>query len=234
MKANAQLETQGFAGQMHGASLPDLIQMQCLSMVTRAVRVDANSVTGHIYFAGGQVIHACVGVLVGEAALFEMLCWKNGTFTFEEGLRAPDETVTRHWQGILLEAAQLEDEEARERSPDDPPHYPAILAVNRFMTKHPIEELRSDPDVISFVQSDSEGNLLESKGDEAESLQAGFAYAMQLLQLVGASLGAEGLQEVHCQGKEMKALGLVRNDSAAIVLTTPRANLGTMAKALLK
>ena len=216
---------------MHSTSLSDLIQMQCLSMATRAVRVEANSVTGHIYFGGGQIIHACVGLLSGDAALFEMLSWKNGTFTFEESGRAPDESVTRSWQGILLEAAQLEDESGE--SSETAPHYPAVVPINRFMPKHSLEELREDTDIVSFARSDTEGNLLDSKGEDAESLHGGFAYAMQLLHLVGATLGAEHLHEVNLQGKEQKALCLLHDDLTTVVLANARVNLGSLTKKLI-
>lgn len=218
---------------MLGASLPDLIQMQCLTMVTRAVRVDANSVTGRIYFAGGQIVHASVGMLSGEAALFEMLGWKNGTFTCEDGVRAPDETVTRHWQGILLEAAQREDELLREGPGEAKPNYPAVVSRSNIpMRKHPIEELRPDPEVVGFVQSDSEGTLLGSKGDDAENLQAGFAYVCGLLQLVGSDLGLENLREIQLSGKNRKALCLLEGDLSTVVVTTPKTNLAVLAKQL--
>ncbi|RYD66420.1 MAG: DUF4388 domain-containing protein, partial [Verrucomicrobiaceae bacterium] len=177
MKSHAHAESNGFAGQMSGATLPDLIQMQCLSMITRAVRVDANSVTGRIYFAGGQIVHATVGMLTGEAALFEMFSWKNGTFTCEDGVRAPDESIERHWQSILLEAAQREDEQTGQGGGEEKPNYPAVVPLpDTLMTKHPMEELRPDPEILGFVQSDSEGTILDAKGDDPENLQACFAY----------------------------------------------------------
>ncbi|MHA3772120.1 DUF4388 domain-containing protein [Verrucomicrobiota bacterium sgz303538] len=231
MKTHVQAESHGFAGQMLGASLPDLIQMQCLSMASRAVRVDANSVTGHIYFAGGQIIHASVGVLTGDAALFEMLGWKNGTFTYEESIRSPDETVTRHWQSVLLEAAQREDE--RLGSGENLPNYPAVVSLpGAIMTKHPIEELRTDPEITSFVKSDSEGTLLDSKGEDSESLQAGFAYVFELLQLVGTSLGLENLHEIQLIGKNQKALCLFQDGITTAVLASPKTNLVALAKKL--
>lgn len=230
MNSQTQVAAEGFAGQVLGTSLPDLIQMQCLTLASRAVRVDAESVTGRIYFSGGQVIHATVGMLTGEAALFEMLRWKNGTFDFEDS-HAAQETVTRHWQSILLEAAQREDELA---GGDVAPSYPSVVALpETLMTKNPIHELRSDPDVVSFVQSDIEGTLLESHSDDPENLQAGFAYVLQLLQLAGTSLGAETLREVHFQGKEHRALCVLDHEHVTAVVTSPRANLAALSKKLI-
>lgn len=233
VEPSGSLEPNGFAGQMLGASLPDLIQMQCLTMVTRAVRVDANSVTGRIYFAGGQIVHASVGMLSGEAALFEMLSWKNGTFTCEDGVRSPDETVTRHWQGILLDAAQREDELRGGSAGENRSDFPAVVSrSNNTMRKHPIEELQPNPEVIGFVQSDSEGTLLGSKGEDPENLQAGFAYVCGLLQLIGSSMGLENLREIQLSGKSQKALCLLEGDVSTVVVTTPKANLAALAKQL--
>ncbi len=215
---------------MLGTSLPDLIQMQCLNMTSRAVRVDAESVTGRIYFAGGQIIHATVGMLSGEAALFEMLRWKYGTFSFEDDSSAQHETVMRHWQSILLEAAQLEDETALQSGASP---YPSVVSLPEpFMPRNLIHELRADPEVVSFVQSDSEGILLESQSEDPENLQAGFAYVLQLLQLAGTSLGAESLREVHFQGKEHRALCIVDYTHTTAMVTTPKANLANLARKL--
>ena len=166
---------------MPGTTLADLIQFQCLSMSTRAVRVEASSAHGRIYFTGGQIVHASVGTLSGEPALFEMLSWKNGTFVIEEGNRPSEETITRQWHSLLLEAAQMADENAA-------PSYLAVLPdAPANMNRYPLDELRADPDVTAFAYSDTTGTLLDSKGAEAETLHAGYAYALELFQLIDGS-----------------------------------------------
>src|SRR5258708_32031848 len=91
MSSSAMLAHKGFDGVIQGATLADLIQMECLALTTRAVRVDGVGRTGRLFFTGGQVVHAEVGDLKGELALFEMIRWSTGSFTIEEGVRPMDE-----------------------------------------------------------------------------------------------------------------------------------------------
>ena len=65
MNSSAVPTSKGFEGVIQGATLSDLIQMECLALTTRAVRVDRGASSGRIYFAGGQVVHAELGALQG-------------------------------------------------------------------------------------------------------------------------------------------------------------------------
>jgi len=217
---------------MLGATLQDLIQMECLALATRAVRVSTEDRSGLIYFAGGQVVHAKVGDVVGEDAVFEMLTWKNGGFIIQEGVKPTDETITRHWQGLLLEAAQRSDETSFAASMAEGSGDVIQLNKAQFMQRDPLLQVMDDPEVISGVQFSEDGSLLESKGDDPENMQAAFAFTIELLRLVGQSLGAENLKEVDLQGRQNKALCVLNEKSVACFVTTPKANLGQMSKKL--
>lgn len=233
MRTNAQTATKGFEGVMLGATLQDLIQMECLALATRAVRVSTEDRSGLIYFAGGQVVHAKVGDVVGEDAVFEMLTWKNGGFIIQEGVKPTDESITRHWQGLLLEAAQRSDETSFAASMAEGGGEVIQLNKAQFMQRDPLLQVMDDPEVISGVQFSEDGSLLESKGDDPENMQAAFAFTIELLRLVGQSLGAENLKEVDLQGRQNKALCVLNEKSVACFVTTPKANLGQMSKKLL-
>jgi len=232
MRSNVQAATKGFEGVMLGATLQDLIQMECLALATRAVRVSTEDRSGLIYFAGGQVVHAKVGDVVGEDAVFEMLTWKNGGFIIQEGVKPTDETITRHWQGLLLEAAQRSDETSFAASMAEGSGDVIQLNKAQFMQRDPLLQVMDDPEVISGVQFSEDGSLLESKGDDPENMQAAFAFTIELLRLVGQSLGAENLKEVDLQGRQNKALCVLNEKSVACFVTTPKANLGQMSKKL--
>ena len=98
-------KSESFTGIAGSVTLGDLIQMECSVMATRAVRIDRGETSGRIYFARGQVIHAEVGELAGETALFEMLRWKSGHVVVADGVHPATETIDRHWQSLLLAAA---------------------------------------------------------------------------------------------------------------------------------
>ncbi|MEI9893642.1 MAG: DUF4388 domain-containing protein [Chthoniobacter sp.] len=74
------------------------------------MRVAGEGTSGRLFFTGGQVVHAEVGEMKGEVALFEMLRWATGSFTIEEGVRPIEESIQRDWHNLLLEAAHHADE----------------------------------------------------------------------------------------------------------------------------
>src|SRR5262245_28282411 len=152
MKTSASPVNRGFEGIILGAALPDLIQMECLAMSTRAVRVERGDKLGRIFFAGGQIVHAELGDLKGEPALFEMLSWVGGSFEIEDGLRPMDETITRDWHGLLIEAAHTADEKAANSSSPAPNPMTAIPMI----PTSPAEVFR-DPDVTSAVHFSEDG-----------------------------------------------------------------------------
>lgn len=212
---------------MLGAALPDLIQMECLAMSTRAVRVERGSKMGRIFFAGGQIVHAELGDRTGEPALFEMLGWVGGSFEIEDGLRPMDETITRDWHGLLIEAAHLADETAAAQSPPAPNHMTAIPMI----PTSPAEVLR-DPDVTSAVHYTEDGTLIESRAEDAETMQATFAYVTQLVRLIGEGLGLEDLKEIHATASEHKALTVINDTRITALVTPPKANIINLAKKL--
>ena len=227
MPSAAILTQKGFDGVIQGATLADLIQMECLALTTRAVRVDGVGVIGRLFFAAGQVVHAEVGELKGEAALFEMLRWSTGSFSIEEGVRPIDQTIERDWHNVLLEAAHFADEGVQVTLPGSVVPLPPPKSIAESMN-----EAFNDPDILHAAYFSEDGTLLAAKGDDPESLQCTFAYVVQLLRHVGASLGAENLKEINLLAPEQKALCLVDEKNTTVLITTPKANFGTLARKL--
>jgi hypothetical protein len=230
--------SRGFDGIIQGATLPDLIQMECLAMSTRAVRVERGPHRGRIFFAGGQVVHAELDDLTGEEALFEMLRWTGGVFEFEEGIRSMEETITRQWQGLLIEAAQRADETAAFPNPNSQSaSFTTTTSTPKTMTAIPMiptppAEVFRDPEVKSAVQFSEDGELLESRSDDPETMQATFAFVTQLLRLVGGSLGAEHLREVQVIAPDEKAVCVISDTETTAIIATGRANISNLVKKL--
>ena len=95
----------------------------------------------------------------------------------------------------------------------------------------PAEVLR-DPDVTSAVHYTEDGTLIESRADDAETMQATFAYVTQLVRLIGEALGLEDLKEVHVTAGEHKALTVVKDTRITALVTSPKANIANLAKKL--
>jgi hypothetical protein len=218
----------GFQGLIHGATLADLVQMECLGMTTRTVRIDGAEQSGRIFFASGQVVHAEVGELRGDAAFTELIGWQDGSFTIEEGVRPYAETITRHWQSLLLAAAHHQDESIDPIPKTQFNPTPIMQSIN----DPAVAEVFGDSEVQSAVFFTEDGTLVEGKGPTQEDLHATFSYVVQLTRLIGESLGAENLQEIQIAAPDYRGLCVIREAGTAVVLTTAKGNINALAKKL--
>ncbi len=207
----------------------DLVQMECLAMSTRAVRIEHGNRNGRIFFTGGQVVHAEVEGLKGEPALFELLRWTGGTFTIEDGLRPLEDTINRDWHTLIIAAAHVSDELAATTA----------ISANTFQPMNPIppaatatSDALHDPEVQCAVHFTEDGSMIEAVGDIPEMFEASFAYVVQLLRHVGSALGAEDLKEIHVTGEQKKALCVLSDGKVAAVVGTPKLNFVNIAKKL--
>ncbi len=102
----------GIKGDLKDMSLPNLVQMVCLDRrdVMLAIKHHREG-EGVIFFSGGQVVHAKIGSLVGEYALYQMLSWPDGIFEMREYTSTPDQTINLPWNRLLMEGLRLVDEQ---------------------------------------------------------------------------------------------------------------------------
>jgi DNA-binding response OmpR family regulator len=92
----------------------DLLEyFQFIVLASRKTVLEVTSLVGtrgRIYLAHGLVLHAELGILKGEQALYSSLCFKEGTFShlpWEE----PDEvTINKPGEFLLIEAVRRRDE----------------------------------------------------------------------------------------------------------------------------
>ena len=104
----------GFDAKLRGVSLADLIQLQCLSGASECFYVTSGRKSGVLHFSKGAITHAIAGDLDGDQAVLELLGWTNGTFE-QASIPASNESLVRSsWQGLLIEAALVQDERNRQ------------------------------------------------------------------------------------------------------------------------
>lgn len=109
----------GFAVRLPCAQLGDLIQINCINRVRGAFRVSSGEHHGHLFFEGGQLVHAACGEQVGLDAVVVMLGWRGGSIEPSE-LGEPEQvSIGMGADALLLHAAQRVDEQARDSMPSD-------------------------------------------------------------------------------------------------------------------
>jgi hypothetical protein len=102
----------GFTGRLVNFPLLDVIQMACVAQRDGRLRIVHGSAQAEVFLEKGQIIHAQTARFSGEEALSEILCWREGRFTFSpvipRSLRK--QTIVAHWQYLLMEAVRKRDE----------------------------------------------------------------------------------------------------------------------------
>src|SRR5436190_7134412 len=101
----------GFRG-VQSKSLVDIIQLECISQSSSVLRITNGSLSGKIWIQDGEVIDSEADEFKGEPAFQRILSWKAGSFeTFPADPTRP-RTITKSYNGLLLETAQALDEKA--------------------------------------------------------------------------------------------------------------------------
>ena len=105
--------TLGFHAHLEGASLWDLVQMECFARSHLVVEVTGEGGVGHLYFDSGRVVHAATARNRGVTAALEILGWTHGTFqASNRSWPTGGPTIDVTHESLLLNAAKSRDEQS--------------------------------------------------------------------------------------------------------------------------
>lgn len=99
-----------FQGSLKELPLPDIIQLVSVSGKTGKFTLTRDSDRGFIFLKNGQMVHASVGDLVGEEAIYSLAIWNSGDFQFNPGDEPERQTISKSNTNLLMEAARRLDE----------------------------------------------------------------------------------------------------------------------------
>jgi CheY-like chemotaxis protein len=99
----------GFRGMMQ-VGLQDVLQMECLSRKSSILAVSAGARRGQIFICEGQIIHAEVGKMQGEMALYGLLGLSGGEFSLQPYTEPQRRSISGQYEFLLMEAARMRDE----------------------------------------------------------------------------------------------------------------------------
>jgi hypothetical protein len=99
-----------FQGSLKELPLPDIIQLVSVSGKTGKFTLSRDTDRGFIYLKNGQMVHALVGDLIGEEAIYALAIWNQGEFQFAPGEEPDRQTITKSNTSLLMEAARRLDE----------------------------------------------------------------------------------------------------------------------------
>ena len=233
----------GFRAQISGASLWDLVQMECMSRSRQVFRVSGEGGVGYLYFAEGRVVHAATAKLVGETAALEILGWTNGLFQPCDRAWPAAFSIESSCEGLILRLAKQRDEVSSNLvsfpgrgTPDDgdQDQFEEIEIVEI----HEEGEMRastngdqpapavaaSRPDISAefpvTMRLAPGGGIVTSKGADDE-MAGVVAYAHRLGQLAGELLGLDPFVAMECTFSGGRLL-LFEEENGETVALRPR------------
>jgi hypothetical protein len=101
-------------GDLKEIDLTSVIQVICTERRRAGLVVRRRGEEGVIFFDDGDIVHATLGPLEGEEAVFQLLAWKDGSFRMTDRVLSPARSVRRGWNQLLLEGLTKLDEERRD------------------------------------------------------------------------------------------------------------------------
>lgn len=99
-----------FQGSIQELPVPDIIQLVSVSGKTGMFTLVRGSERGFIYLKNGQMVHAKIGDLVGEEAIYALAIWSSGDFQFTPSEESETVSIHRSNTSLLMEAARRLDE----------------------------------------------------------------------------------------------------------------------------
>ena len=99
-----------FQGSLRELPLPDIIQLVSVSGKTGVFTLKNGIATGDIFLRKGQIVHAQLGDLQGEQAVYSLAIWREGDFVFNPGQESEVTTIQKSNTNLLMEAARRIDE----------------------------------------------------------------------------------------------------------------------------
>jgi Domain of unknown function (DUF4388) len=99
-----------FQGSIQELPVPDIIQLVSVSGKTGMFMLVRGGERGYIYLRNGRIVHAELGNLKGEEAVYALAIWSSGDFQFSPGKETETITIEKTNTSLLMEAARRLDE----------------------------------------------------------------------------------------------------------------------------
>jgi CheY-like chemotaxis protein len=113
-------ESSSVRGTLAQMSVTDLLQTLDIGRKSCRLIISHSGQECQMYFHDGQLMHAALGSITGEAAVYKAIWWVEGGFMIDFGGENCPQTITHSTQSVLMEALRLFDEAQRD-APKRPP-----------------------------------------------------------------------------------------------------------------
>ncbi|ATB41416.1 transcriptional regulator [Cystobacter fuscus] len=216
-------EAQEIEGSLSQLGIPDLMQILGMNKRSGKLTLERGNERGEIVVMEGRPFNARVGRAEGEKALFRLLVWTEGTFTFAPGNTSGKPRIQRPMDSALLEAMRQADEVNRLLPGLPPRHTRLVLAPEADLTQdqHPVTaqvvDLLRQPRSLGEVLDLAPATDLDVVGVLHTLLQKGVARMTDGDSDEGTQAPLLGTAELHAlRGRILRGRGSSREAVAKI------------------
>ena len=184
-------EERGFKGSVSDFQLSDIIQLNCLGRLTISLTVRHEKEKGAIYFRDGNIVHAEINDLVGEAAFHHIMHWEGGEFSVNKESSIPQETIFSSWQSLLLESLRQADENSNlvQEEEEEEEQYWRLLKIDSILSKlkkaqgvrHIILHSKEGTPIFYVGVFGKEKEKIDALGNEFASMMESFQKKKKIL-----------------------------------------------------
>jgi hypothetical protein len=182
----------GLDGNLEDFPLADVLQLINMGSRTGVLVITKNGLTARIWFERGQAVHAQVGELDGEKAVYETFNWREGRFTFDTDAVTDLRTINLDCQNLIMEAVRRLDEWTKLRKVIPNSDYVVTFAAGPGDKAGNVTLQAHEWKVLSLVNSDLNVSALAEKTGFSE---------LKTTQIIYSLLDA-GLLEVHAPDRK--------------------------------
>ena len=101
---------EGFRGMLRRVGLEEVLHLECLGRKSSILEVVSKDMRGRVFIREGEIIHASVGELQGEAGFNRIFSLVGGEFSLKPFEEPPARTIQCSWEMLVMEAARMRDE----------------------------------------------------------------------------------------------------------------------------
>ncbi len=110
----------GIQGSLHELPLTEALQLVTVTGKSGSFSLSRGQELGEVFLSEGKIVHARLGPVEGEEALYQMALWSDGYFRFTPGEPSAPVSIRTSNTSLLMEAASRREEwkVLRKRVPD--------------------------------------------------------------------------------------------------------------------
>jgi hypothetical protein len=94
-------------GDLARVPLPDVLRLLISGCQTGRLDLSDGVSTGAVYLESGNLVHAVNGARVGENAVFFLMTWQEGSFSFVPNQSAPEASISTPTEQLLEEGSRM-------------------------------------------------------------------------------------------------------------------------------